>query len=43
MRRRLEQLSDHCNETLTLAAVYGREFSLEVIEALKDADHDGVR
>ena len=38
VRRRLEQLSDHCNKTLTLAAVYGREFSLEVIEALSDAD-----
>jgi tetratricopeptide (TPR) repeat protein/tRNA A-37 threonylcarbamoyl transferase component Bud32 len=42
VRRRLEQLSDHCNETLTLAAVYGREFSLEVIEALRDADNDRV-
>jgi eukaryotic-like serine/threonine-protein kinase len=42
VRRRLEQLSDHCNETLTLAAVYGREFSLEVMEALKDADNDRV-
>jgi len=38
VRRRLEQLSDHCNKTLTMAAVYGREFSLEVIEALGDAD-----
>ena len=38
VRRRLEQLSDHCNKTLTMAAVYGREFSLEVIEALSDAD-----
>src|SRR5688572_15840870 len=42
VRRRLEQLTDHCNETLTLAAVYGREFSLEVIEALSDADHERV-
>jgi predicted ATPase len=24
VRRRLEQLSDHCNKTLTMAAVYGR-------------------
>ena len=38
VRRRLAQLSDHCNKTLTMAAVYGREFSLEVIEALGDAD-----
>src|SRR6185436_8673830 len=37
VRRRLEQLSDHCNKTLTMAAVYGREFSLEVIEALSEA------
>src|SRR5262245_28107013 len=36
--RRLEQLSDHCNKTLTMAAVYGREFSLEVIEALSADD-----
>src|SRR5829696_8121635 len=42
VRRRLEQLSDHCNKTLTMAAVYGREFSLEVIEALSDADNDRV-
>jgi tetratricopeptide (TPR) repeat protein/tRNA A-37 threonylcarbamoyl transferase component Bud32 len=42
VRRRLEQLSERCNETLTLAAVYGREFSLEVIEALKDSDRDRV-
>jgi predicted ATPase len=28
VQRRLEQLSVRCNETLTLAAVYGREFSL---------------
>src|SRR6476659_2684175 len=40
VRRRLEQLSDHCNKTLTMAAVYGREFSLEVIEALNDAPSD---
>jgi tetratricopeptide (TPR) repeat protein len=38
VRRRLEQLSDRCNRTLTMAAVYGREFSLEVIEALSGAD-----
>ena len=43
VRRRLEQLSDHCNKTLTMAAVYGREFSLEVIEALSDADTDAER
>jgi tetratricopeptide (TPR) repeat protein len=42
VRRRLEQLSDHCNETLTLAAVYGREFSLGVIEALKGGDNERV-
>jgi tetratricopeptide (TPR) repeat protein len=42
VRRRLDQLSDRCNETLTLAAVYGREFSLKVIEALKDAGNDRV-
>jgi tetratricopeptide (TPR) repeat protein len=42
VRRRLEQLSDHCNKTLTMAAVYGREFSLEVIEALSDADAERV-
>jgi tRNA A-37 threonylcarbamoyl transferase component Bud32/tetratricopeptide (TPR) repeat protein len=42
VRRRLEQLSDQCNKTLTTAAVYGREFSLEVIEALSDADGDRV-
>ncbi len=40
--RRLEQLSEHCNKTLTMAAVYGREFSLEVIEALSDAEGDRV-
>lgn len=40
VRRRLEQLSDHCNKTLTMAAVYGREFSLEVIEALNDTPSD---
>lgn len=42
VRRRLEQLSDHCNKTLTMAAVCGREFSLELIEALSDADGDQV-
>ncbi len=42
VRRRLEQLSDRCNETLTLAALYGREFSLEVIEALKGGDNERV-
>jgi tetratricopeptide (TPR) repeat protein len=42
VRRRLEQLSDHCNKTLTMAAVYGREFTLEVIEALSAADGDRV-
>src|SRR5688500_10665388 len=40
VRRRLEQLSDHCNKTLTMAAVYGREFSLEVIEAPSNAPSD---
>ncbi|HJS06078.1 MAG TPA: protein kinase, partial [Pirellulales bacterium] len=42
VRRRLEQLSDRCNGTLTMAAVYGREFPLEVIEALSDADGEAV-
>jgi tetratricopeptide (TPR) repeat protein len=42
VRRRLEQLSDHCNKTLTMAAVYGREFSLEVIEALSDTNAERV-
>jgi tetratricopeptide (TPR) repeat protein len=42
VRRRLEQLSDHCLKTLTMAAVYGREFSLEVIEALSDSDAERV-
>jgi tetratricopeptide (TPR) repeat protein len=42
VRRRLEQLSDHCNKTLTMAAVYGREFPLEVIEALSGADGEAI-
>jgi tetratricopeptide (TPR) repeat protein len=42
VRRRLEQLSDRCNKTLTMAAAYGREFPLQVIEALSDGDGDRV-
>jgi tetratricopeptide (TPR) repeat protein len=42
VRHRLEQLSDRCNQTLTMAAIYGREFSLEVIEALSDGERERV-
>jgi len=32
--RRLDRLSEHCNETLTIAAVIGREFTLEQVRPL---------
>jgi DNA-binding winged helix-turn-helix (wHTH) protein len=34
--RRLSRLSEACNRTLSLAAVIGREFDIEVLEALGD-------
>ncbi|MFQ6026880.1 MAG: AAA family ATPase [Dehalococcoidia bacterium] len=34
--RRLDRLTDPCNQTLTLAAVVGREFSLEQLKPLLD-------
>ena len=38
--RRLSRLSETCNRTLSLAAVIGREFDLEVLEALGDLPED---
>ena len=32
--RRLDRLSERCNETLTVAAVLGREFTLQQLNAL---------
>ena len=34
--RRLSRLSEACNRTLSLAAVIGREFDIDVLEALTD-------
>ena len=34
--RRLDRLSERCNETLTIASVIGREFSLEQLDRLQD-------
>ncbi|MDP6514056.1 MAG: AAA family ATPase, partial [SAR202 cluster bacterium] len=34
--RRLNRLSERCNETLTIASVIGREFTLEQLDALSD-------
>jgi eukaryotic-like serine/threonine-protein kinase len=38
--RRLSRLSEGCNRTLSLAAVIGREFAIEVLEALGDLPED---
>ena len=40
--RRLDQLSPACQNTLSLAAVVGREFSLEVVERLSELSSDEV-
>ena len=34
--RRLDRLSDRCNETLAVASVIGREFGLDQLELLID-------
>ena len=34
--RRLDRLSERCNEMLTIASVIGREFSLDQLEKLID-------
>ncbi len=38
--RRLSRLSEACNRTLRLAAVLGREFDIEILEALGDLPED---
>ena len=38
--RRLERVSDECRQTLTSAAVIGRRFSFELLEALGDVETD---
>ena len=38
--RRLDQLSDKCNQILTIASVIGREFSLEALEPLSAISAD---
>ena len=38
--RRLSRLSEACNQTLSLAAVIGREFDIEVLEGLGDLPED---
>jgi tetratricopeptide (TPR) repeat protein/predicted Ser/Thr protein kinase len=38
--RRLSRLSESCNRALTLASVIGREFDLDVLEALGDVPAD---
>jgi predicted Ser/Thr protein kinase len=38
--RRLSRLSEACNRTLGLAAVLGREFDVEILEALGDLPED---
>lgn len=40
IERRLERLSDPCNEVLTLASVVGREFGLETLERFSDLAGD---
>ena len=40
--RRLSRLSEEANETLTLAAVIGRGFELDVLVGIGDADEDAV-
>jgi len=40
--RRLSQLSDACNETLSLAAVLGREFSFDVLSRTSPLEADGL-
>src|SRR4030095_4384744 len=38
--QRLSRLSEECNRVLSLAAVIGREFDIEVLEALGDVPED---
>jgi tetratricopeptide (TPR) repeat protein len=38
--RRLDHLSAACNRALTVASVIGREFDLQVLEALRDVSND---
>jgi class 3 adenylate cyclase len=38
--RRLSQLSEDCNQTLTFAAVLGREFSFDVLLEMSNLDED---
>jgi predicted Ser/Thr protein kinase/tetratricopeptide (TPR) repeat protein len=40
--RRLARLSEACNRTLSLAAVIGREFDIEILEALDDLPEDRI-
>jgi predicted ATPase len=40
--RRLERVSEQCRRVLTAAAVVGRAFSFELLEALGDADADAL-
>ena len=40
--RRLEQLTEKCNEVLAVAAVIGREFASSVIADVAEIDHDDV-
>lgn len=40
--RRLSALSDTCNETLSLAAVLGREFSFDVLSRMSRLDEDAL-
>ncbi|MDP2949319.1 MAG: AAA family ATPase, partial [Chloroflexota bacterium] len=40
--RRLERVSDECRRVLSSAAVIGRGFSFELLEALGDADTDAL-
>ena len=40
--RRIDQLPDEAGDLLTLAAVIGRDFELEVLLALGDEDEDDV-
>ncbi len=38
--RRLDQLSDECNRLLTIAAVAGREFSIDVLQGVSGMEED---
>jgi class 3 adenylate cyclase/tetratricopeptide (TPR) repeat protein len=40
--RRLERVSDECRHALTTAAVVGRRFSFQLLEALGDVDADSL-